>query len=223
MQDLPINAVDAVIGVVLLLSAIMAFGRGFVHEVMAIAGWVGAIFVTIYGLPLVRPYVRDVIPQELIADLAAGAGLFIVSLVVLSLISRALSAGVKDSALNSLDKSLGFLFGLGRGAVLVSLAWIVFDWAVAENQRPAWVVEAKALPMVVAGADFLRDLVPEDLATRGRQEADATRDRVDRALEAERVLRDVVDPRPTAPDGDPAGTYRTRDRRELERLIQSNQ
>ncbi len=223
MQDLPVNIVDAVIGVVLLLSAILAFGRGFVHEVMSIAGWIGAIFVTIYGLPEVRPYARDVIPQELIADLVAGAGLFIVSLVVLSLITRALSSGIKDSALNSLDKSLGFLFGLLRGAVLVCLAWIAFDWAVSEDERPTWVTEAKAIPLMVAGSDLLRDLVPEDLASKSRQEADTARERVDRALEAERVLRDVMDPQPTPTDGDPDGTYHVRDRRELERLIQSNQ
>ncbi|GAB6054212.1 CvpA family protein [Magnetospira thiophila] len=223
MENLPVNAIDIAVALVLLLSGMLAYSRGFVHEVLSIAGWLGAIFVTIYGLPLVRPYARELIPVELAADLAAGAVLFIGSLVILSLVSRALSRGVRDSALNVLDRSLGFLFGLIRGGVLVSLAWIALDWAVPPEERPSWVTEARSLPLVVAGAEALKRLVPEDLAAKGATQANQTRDDVNRAMEAEKVLRQVIDPQLRQNPETPPSGYDNRERKALERLIQTNQ
>ncbi|CCQ74069.1 CvpA family protein [Magnetospira sp. QH-2] len=223
MENLPVNAIDIGVALVLLLSGMLAYSRGFVHEVLSIAGWVGAIFITIYGLPHVRPYARELIPVELAADLAAGAMLFIGSLVVLSLVSRALSRGIRDSALNVLDRSLGFLFGLLRGGVLVALAWIALDWAVPPEERPNWLNDARSLPLVVAGAEALKQLVPEDLAAKGKAQADQTRDDVNRAMEAEEVLRQVIDPQPRQGDATDASGYGNRERKALERLIQTNQ
>ena len=122
MAELPFTFLDIAIGVVLLISGLLAFVRGFVHEVLAVGAWIGAIVVAVFGFPYHRPYARDLIPHELVADAAAGAAIFVVALVVLSLLTRALSDRVKDSALNALDRSLGFVFGLLRGAVLVCLA-----------------------------------------------------------------------------------------------------
>src|SRR3546814_1784911 len=57
MDSLPINLADLIVIVVLLVSGVFAFVRGFVHEVLAIASWVGAAFVTLYAYPLVQPWV----------------------------------------------------------------------------------------------------------------------------------------------------------------------
>ena len=124
MDNLPINVTDIVLGAVLLLSALLAYARGFVHEVLAVAGWIGAILAAIYGLPYAKPFARDLIPHELAADVAAGVVIFVATLIVLSLLTRAVAGMVKASALNMLDRSLGFLFGLGtrRGAGVRSLS-----------------------------------------------------------------------------------------------------
>ena len=47
MDWLPINIVDLIVIVVLLLSALLAFSRGFVHEVLGVGAWVAAIFATL--------------------------------------------------------------------------------------------------------------------------------------------------------------------------------
>jgi membrane protein required for colicin V production len=88
MGDFPVNVTDIAVIVVLLISALLAYARGFVHEVLAVAGWVGAIFATIYGFPYARPYARSLIPVELIADLVAGLVIFVVTLVLLSFVTR---------------------------------------------------------------------------------------------------------------------------------------
>ncbi|MBC7136294.1 MAG: CvpA family protein, partial [Oceanibaculum nanhaiense] len=155
MENLPVNATDILVFAILLVSGLLAFFRGFVREVLSVGAWVGAAFSTLYGFQHVRPYARDLIGIDMVADIAAGVGLFIIALIILSVVSNMLAGLVKGSALNAVDRSLGFLFGLLRGAVLVCLAFLVLDWAVAEQERPNWITNAKTMPLVERGAGFI--------------------------------------------------------------------
>ena len=76
MDSLPVNITDIGVGVVLVVSALLAYMRGFVHEVLAVGGWIGAIFATIYGFSYVKPFARDLIDLQWAADLSAGAAVF---------------------------------------------------------------------------------------------------------------------------------------------------
>ncbi|MEM1400066.1 MAG: CvpA family protein, partial [Pseudomonadota bacterium] len=108
MADWPINPMDLVVLIILILSAVLAFARGFVREVLSIGGWIGAAIVTVYMLPQAREYGRQYIASELIADLATAAVLFIAALVVFAILSFWLAKLVQGSALNAVDRSLGF-------------------------------------------------------------------------------------------------------------------
>ncbi len=222
MAELPFTFLDIAIGIVLLISGGLAFIRGFVQEVLAVGAWVGAIAATVFGFPYARPYARDLIPHELGADVAAGAAIFVVSLVVLSLLTRTLSDRVKDSALNALDRSLGFLFGLLRGAVLVCLAYIAVEWLVVPAQQPSWLRDARAMPIVEWGADQLKSLVPSEAKNAGADAADDARDQTRKVLETERLLRDIMSPEPKGPSTDAERSgYDSKERREMERLLES--
>lgn len=162
MDSLPINAVDIAVALVLLVSGVLAYARGFVHETLAVAGWVGAFVATVKGYPYLQPYSRDMIPSELLADFAAGVAIFVVTLVVLTLVTRAISSRVKESALNVLDRSLGFLFGLVRGAIVVCVAYIGLELLIPRSEQPEWVTSAKSLPLIIEGSQALAALLPED-------------------------------------------------------------
>ncbi len=156
-----INAVDVAVVLILLVSGILAYARGFVHETLAVGGWVGAIFATIYGYPYVQPYARQFVPVELLADISTGVVIFILTLVMLSLVTRAISSRVKESALNVLDRSLGFLFGIARGAVLVCVAFIGLELLIPRDEQPEWVTSARTLPLIIRGATAISSLLPE--------------------------------------------------------------
>jgi len=162
LDNIPLNAVDIAVALILLVSAILAYARGFVHETLAVAGWVGAFLATVKGYPYLQPYARDMIPADLLADFAAGVSIFVVTLVILTLITRAISSRVKESALNVLDRSLGFLFGLVRGAVVICAAYIGLGLLIPQEEQPDWVTEAKSLPLIVDGSQVLASLLPED-------------------------------------------------------------
>lgn len=219
MDNLPINVTDIVLGGVLLISALLAYARGFVHEVLSVAGWIGAIFAAVYGLPYAKPYARDLIPHELAADVAAGVVIFLVTLIVLSLLTRAVAGMVKASALNMLDRSLGFLFGLVRGAVVVCVAYLALSWMIPPEEQPSWITGARSMPLVERGADLLRQLVPESAG----QAADEARKKAEKAVEAQRVLGDLMKTEPKGTQKADSGGYGETDRRRMEQLIQGTQ
>lgn len=175
MEGWPINIGDLVVLGVLLISAILAFARGFIHEVLSIGAWIGATLAAITFYPSVSPFVLSITWPEWIpylgsqptppwlADILAGTGVFIVTLIVLSVVSYYISSLVRASAINAVDRSLGFVFGLARGAVLLCLAYLLLAWLVPEPEKhPAWVRGARTLPLVERGAAWLATLVPED-------------------------------------------------------------
>lgn len=126
--------VDGVVAVVIVLSALLAYSRGFVREALAIAGWVVSGIVAFMFAPQLEPLVKEVpVVGEFIADscelsmLAAFAALFALTLIVLSFIIPLFSSLVQRSLLGGVDQGLGFVFGVARGILLIAIAYFVYE------------------------------------------------------------------------------------------------
>ena len=225
MNGLPFTFTDGLVAAVILLSGLLAFFRGFVKEALAIGAWVGAAFAALYGFKFARPIARQFISVDMIADATAAAVLFIAALIVLSMISGAVSRLVQGSVLSALDRSLGFLFGLARGAVIVCLALLVLNWAVPKDQRPDWIANARTLPAIEAGAQWLLNLLPREATSQTRAAADDARREVEAAADAKRSFDRLVNPQPQANPGvqEPRQGYNAEQRRDLDGLIRTTQ
>lgn len=163
MADLPFTVADVGVLIVLIISALLAFARGFIKETLSVVGWVGAIFAVLYIFPVLalRPFARDLIPLNILADAVTGSVIFLVALVTISIVSYAITKRVRESSLNAIDRSLGFLFGLLRGAVVICIAYLVLVQLVPVAERPIWIQEARSRLPVEIGANLLIKLVPE--------------------------------------------------------------
>jgi membrane protein required for colicin V production len=223
LNHLPFNPVDiAVIGV-LIISGLMAFSRGLVREVLSIGAWVGAAVVTVYAFPHLRPFTRVYIKSDLLADIATGVGICIVTLFVCTAISHMLSRNVRGSGFGALDRSLGFFFGLARGAVLVCLAYLFFTWAVPKPEdQPDVIKQAQSLRVIAPGADLIRSLLPKDALSKGSQAADAAKNAVEQQL-GQQALDSMSQPAPKSPAAKPDPGYNENERKDLNKLIQSTQ
>jgi membrane protein required for colicin V production len=219
MSQLPITAVDIAVLLVLLISAIAAFARGFVHEVLSIGAWVGAGLATLYLFGTVQPHSRELIPIPLLADIAAGVAIFLACLIVLAVLTRMLTARVKNSALGALDRSLGLAFGVLRGAVIIALAWLVLVWALPDPaERPDWIREAKSRRLVEASATMLAGILPGDLGERARRAADGDADW--ESGEAPKDMESVAQPDTKAPERDPKSGYTQEETSQMDSLIE---
>lgn len=223
--------IDILVIATLLISGAFAYARGFVHEVLSIFGWVGATFATLYGTPVLKHFTYQFIDSPFIADMVTGILIFIVSLVVLSIITKNVSRGVKESALGALDRALGFLFGVLRGAVIVSLVWIGYEWLTPPKEQPEWIFEARTMPMVTRGADMLRALAPQGFfapsvdpnadpnADPGTKPQNGAQDGQDGRTLLDKAINAV----PRTPDSAGAPGYGKKERTEMDRLFETSQ
>lgn len=223
MENFPVNITDISVALVLLLSALLAFFRGFIREVLSIGSWVGAIFVGLYSFEPIRPFAHQYIPMDLAADAAAAIIPFILALVVLSLLGNTIAGTVQASNLNAVDRSLGFLFGLARGAVLVCLAYLGIQLAVEREQYPPWLENAKSLPFIEQGSDMLVALVPENLRSDASKAATKAKEDAETELK-QKTLETLLNP-PTKKSDAPTDSegYTDKQRQEMNRVIQSSQ
>ena len=158
----------AVIGV-LALSGLLAMARGFVKELLSLAGWIIAAIVTFIALPYVREPVRNLVKSQTIADIGAGIVIFLIVLVICGLITGWLTRRMPGGTFGFLDGLLGLVFGLARGALLVALAYVLLQVAFKADNLPKWVTDAKTKPYLDEGADLLRRLNPEEWFEKGRK------------------------------------------------------
>lgn len=226
MDTFPINPADLAVIVVLLLSALLAFTRGMVAEVLSVAAWAGAALVTLNALPYALPIAQRYIHVEMAAYAASAVALFVISLVFFTILGRAASRGVQNSGLSALDRSLGFVFGLLKGAILASVAYLFFAWLVPNPaEHPAWLQTAKTRPLLVTGAGMIYEVMPENLRKDGLGQMDMARERARQAVEAKEALDRLSTPVPgatkTGGASQPDTGYKDRDRGDLERLIQN--
>jgi membrane protein required for colicin V production len=125
--------VDGIVLVVIVLSAILAYARGLVREVLSIVGWVVAAFAGFYFAPTVEPLLREVpVLRDLLGSncelgiLAGFAVAFAVALIIVSLFTPLLAGFVQNSAVGPIDQGLGFVFGIVRGVLLVVIGLVVY-------------------------------------------------------------------------------------------------
>ncbi|QGM45097.1 CvpA family protein [Methylocystis heyeri] len=154
---------DLAVIAVVLVSAMLALLRGFTREVLAIVSWVAAAAVAYYFHPLALPYIRPHVPKENIAQGLSIAAVFLVGLILVSMITVKISDVILDSKIGALDRTLGFIFGGVRGFLLAVVAFVFYGWLAPDANQPEWVRNARLKPILEAGGEKLRDLVPQDI------------------------------------------------------------
>jgi membrane protein required for colicin V production len=156
------TALDFGLLAVMLVSGVLAMVRGFMREVLSIASWVIAAVVTLYGYSRVLPFVKQYVNNDLFATGIAVGGVFLLTLLIVSLFTVKISDLVLDSRIGALDRSLGFLFGLARGLVIMVVAFLFFTWLVPAKTEPDWVKNARSRPILQSTGDWLKSVLPDD-------------------------------------------------------------
>jgi membrane protein required for colicin V production len=160
---MPITLLDILLLVVMLISGLLAMIRGFMREILSIGAWGVAALATLYSYSRVLPMAKQYFSSDIVAAGVSVGGVFLLTLLVVSIITVRISDMILDSRVGALDRTLGFLFGLGRGLLVVVVAYIFFSWLVVERSQPEWVRTAKSVFVLQKTGDWLKGLLPEDL------------------------------------------------------------
>ncbi len=163
---MPITLLDGILIVIMLISAILAMIRGFSREVFSIISWAVAAVAALYFYKALSPTVGNLIPSiaanKLVADAIAAISIFLVVLIIVSYLTMLVADMIIDSRIGVLDRTLGFIFGAARGALLVIVTLMGFLW-LANEQEPDWVANAKSKPMMVSIGTGLLNALPDNL------------------------------------------------------------
>lgn len=159
---MPITLLDGLLLVIMLASALLAMVRGFSREVLSITSWIAAAAAVFYLLPHARDIASRYIAQEEIALVTAILVLFFGTLIIVSFLAIKLADLILDSRVGALDRTLGFVFGAVRGALLVAVAVLIVNLFIASDNQPRWVAEARAKPLIDQLGARISDALPND-------------------------------------------------------------
>ena len=159
--------IDGAVAIIIVLSALLAYSRGFVREALAIMGWIAATFMAFIFADQVTPLVRQIpVVGDFIGDscelsvIAAFAAVFAVVLVIVSIFTPLFSSLIQRSALGGLDQGLGFLFGALRGILLVAVAFFVYQ-TVLQTQKIEIVENSRAIAVFSQMTGSIAERDPE--------------------------------------------------------------
>jgi len=202
---------DLIVLAVLFISAGISFFRGFICETLTILGIVGGLVAAYFGGPLLAPIVLgwfdtgtaeepkkllDIIPYDMAADVIAYGSVFIIVVIVLSIASHLLSGWAKAIGLGAVDRTMGVIFGLIRGVIIIALLYIpislVTDREDIENSQ--FVKDSKTHFYIAAIADGLMGIVPDSWKEKANDKAEETAESMSQAardkLQELEVLQD---------------------------------
>lgn len=161
--------IDGVVAVIIVVSAILAYSRGFVREALAIGGWVVAAIAAYYLAPTIEPLiaeipieqVRNILDNCELGTIAAFFVVMVVGLIIVSIFTPVFAGAVQRSALGGLDQGLGFLFGALRGALLVVIALVIYDRIVISDPMPM-IEDSRTAKLFASITTTVNDQIPEE-------------------------------------------------------------
>ena len=157
-----ISVLDLVYLIITILSLIKCYIKGFVLSVLAMAKWLLAYILTLIIFPRIKPYVKDIIDNEYILDIALGISIFIIVIFFILLINKGVSKAVKYTGLGNLDTIFGFFFGFVRSYIIAvcifSAVHIVYNhdkWPINHNK-------SYIFPYLKKGSNYLLKEFPDE-------------------------------------------------------------
>ena len=229
--------IDLIVIVVILLSAGLAFFRGFIREALTILGVVGGLFAAYqFGddiTPLFNSWLdvddnatsleaqrqfMGVIGYDQLAKVLSYACVFIFVVVVLSIASYFLSRGVEKIGLGMIDRTFGVIFGIVRGILILGLIYLPFQMFLAQEEKEDWFSGSRTIIYVEWTSEWIRNFFPDNFMEDNsvRIKTDETREKL-KALE---ILPEVMDTRPSHPSDKNAQGYQEKQRESLDQLIE---
>ncbi len=213
------SALDLIVIAVVVFAALIGLWLGVVRVLLLIGGWVGAAVITVYGFPFARPLAQDFIEGSFMSDLAAAGSIFIVSLVLLTILSHVIADRVRGSAFGAVDRSVGLVVGLALGVLIASSGFLVLEEVLNEDKPPAWVNDSKTAPLLEWSARKILSIVPREW----REAAGASEPGQPSPAESGKAAEKLMTPVPQVGTPKAKAGYGKSERREMDRLFNANQ
>jgi len=154
-----LNLFDYLLLAITGFSMVLSLWRGFVREIISLIGLVAAFMIAGRASGMATELVQGFIPNATAASLA-GFGLVFVSVMLLVALVGALIRKLVDIAdLTASDRTLGMVFGLARGLLLIGLFFLIYTTYAKPDA--AWMKKSVLTPYAVQMGEMLGKAIPE--------------------------------------------------------------
>lgn len=217
---------DAVVLLIILISTVFAFFRGFIRETLTVLGVVGGVLAALYMGPQLSPLVsgwigadvpegEDVprlfglVPYPILADILSYGVIFLVFVIVLSVLSHFLAGWARTIGLGVFDKILGILFGALRAAVLIALLYLPVFQLTDPEQRDEWFPSSNSRPYVEAMTAWTLQFLPQA----SEEDIESAKENAGKAVSTVgQKLRDLTDGAEKQDNNETNGTNGTKEK-----------
>jgi membrane protein required for colicin V production len=191
-----LNTIDLSCFIVLGVSALAGVVRGFTREVLGISAWAGATFTAYMTSPYVEQFIDPFMAKKTFLFPVSLGISFVLSLIVLSLISRSIAQSIRFSTLSGLDRTLGLGFGVVRGALLLCAIYLIVGFFISENRYPESFQTSRMRFLLAYGVDQLELNFPVLKSLRGTALSP-------QKSQGDPLVTPAPGPSPTQPEGIP--------------------
>jgi len=159
-----VSVLDVSILVVVLISAVISLFRGFVREVLSLVVWVSAVWIAVHYSDSLAQMIEPYIGMTKLRTVVAFITLFLATLIVGSMVNYVISQLVRKTGLSGTDRMVGVLFGVARGAVIVSV--LVVLASVTTLPKTHYWHESHLVEHFAYMAHWLQDTMPPDVTSK---------------------------------------------------------
>ena len=150
-----VSFIDIIYSVITILSLIKCYNKGFILSILAMAKWLMAYIITLIIFPRLKPYVKDLIDNEYVLDIALGIIIFIIVIFLVLLISKGISRAIKYTGLGSLDTIFGFFFGFIRSYIISVCLFSAINIVYNYDKWPINLDQSFIFPYLEKGSSYL--------------------------------------------------------------------
>lgn len=152
---------DVAVIIIILLSTVFAFLRGFIKEFLVLLGWLAAAVITIYLYPQAIELVNEYVKGSKVVSIITVSLLFLTILILISIFNAMILDNLREMRLGVIDRSLGFLFGLLRGVLLASVIHFSIVILHEKGDGPKWLTKGETYNITVIGANMIKDIAED--------------------------------------------------------------
>jgi len=222
---MPFTWLDIVLIAIMLISGILAMMRGFTREVLSIVAWISAAIGAYLVYQPLLPLAQEYIQPDILAKGVLIGGSFFAILIAISLLVILMTEILLESRIGALDRTLGFIFGLGRGILLVAVAFLFFSSLVPQQNYPAWIQNARTMPILEDTGNLIIEILPKGMIEELIGSKKVAGDTKITPAAPRSPKSDLLNQKPENPTSDtdtqPESGYRQGERQGLEQLFES--
>lgn len=227
---------DIIVLIVVAASALLSFLRGFIREVLTIVGLMGGLAAAYYFGPSILPMMNNwlgvqegvepervmgILPYDMLAEILSYGLIFIVVAVVLSIVSHVVAEAARSIGLGAIDRTLGVIFGIGRGVLFISIFYLPFHVMMEKESKEKFFEGSRAFFYIEQVSAAMANYLPESTVKKIEEDAKTIQDGVKAKEGLDALKNDQQTQEPQKTPSEKGNGYNEEFREQMDKLFEN--